>query len=182
MFTVTQSLNQLNWVVYPACCVIRTKELPHLPSTVRPLTKLKETTTSGFSSGITGSTAKRYEIFPFKGRFTSSTLCPCRAHAVPLPCRAAEGLECVFPILFTQCGRFWFTLAMPRPCHALTMPFFSRPRHRTACGLPARVRLLPATTRSSTKIVIRSIPVILTTIRTYDCKEWQQHTTKRTIC
>ena len=22
----------------------------------------------------------------------------CRAHAVPLPCRAARGLECVFPI------------------------------------------------------------------------------------
>jgi hypothetical protein len=22
----------------------------------------------------------------------------CRAHAVPLPCRAAKGLECVFPI------------------------------------------------------------------------------------
>ena len=29
----------------------------------------------------------------------------CRAHAVPLPCRAAKGLECVFPVLFTQCGR-----------------------------------------------------------------------------
>jgi hypothetical protein len=43
--------------------------------------------------------------------------CQCRAHAVPLPCRAAEGLECVFPIWFTQCGRVWFTLAMPRPCH-----------------------------------------------------------------
>jgi len=34
----------------------------------------------------------------------------CRAHAVPLPCRAAKGLECVFPIWFTQCGRVWFTL------------------------------------------------------------------------
>jgi len=22
----------------------------------------------------------------------------CRAHAVPLPCRAAKGLECIFPI------------------------------------------------------------------------------------
>ena len=56
----------------------------------------------------------------------------CRAHAVPLPCRAAKGLECVFPIWFTQCGHVWFTLAMPRPCHALTMPFFSRPGHSTA--------------------------------------------------
>jgi hypothetical protein len=56
----------------------------------------------------------------------------CRAHAVPLPCRAANGLECVFPIWFTQCGCVWFTLAMLRPCHALTMPFFSRPRHSAA--------------------------------------------------
>jgi len=56
----------------------------------------------------------------------------CCAHAVPLPCRAARGLECVFPIGFTQCGRVWFTLAMPCPCHALTMPFFSSPRHSTA--------------------------------------------------
>ena len=51
---------------------------------------------------------------------------PCRAHAVPLPCRAAKGLECVFPIWFTQCGRVWFTL-----CHAAPMPF-SRPRHSMA--------------------------------------------------
>jgi hypothetical protein len=56
----------------------------------------------------------------------------CRAHAVPLPCRAAKSLECVFPVWFTQCGRAWFTLAMQRPCHALIMPFFSRPRHSTA--------------------------------------------------
>jgi len=54
----------------------------------------------------------------------------CRAHAVPLSCRAAKSLECGFPIWFTQCGRVWFTLAMPR--HALTMPFFSRSRHSTA--------------------------------------------------
>jgi hypothetical protein len=56
----------------------------------------------------------------------------CCAHAVPLPSRAAKGLECVVPIWFTQCGRVWFTLAMPRPCHALTMPFFSRPQHSMA--------------------------------------------------
>jgi len=45
-------------------------------------------------------------------------------------------------------------------------------RQETACGLPARIRLLPPTKRDSTKIVIRSIPVLLTTIHTYDCKEW----------
>jgi hypothetical protein len=41
-----------------------------------------------------------------------------RSHAVPLPCRAAKGLDCVFPIWFIQCGRVWFTHGMPRPCHA----------------------------------------------------------------
>ena len=50
-------------------------------------------------------------------------------HIMPCPCRVAKGLEYVFPIWFTQCGRVWFTLAMPRPCHAPTMPFFSRPQH-----------------------------------------------------
>jgi hypothetical protein len=101
----------------------------------------------------------------------------CRAHAVSMPCRAAKGLECVFPIWFTQCGRVWFTLAMPRlmPCSDHAVLFKATPQHgrrETACGLPARFRLLPATTRSSTKIVIKSIPLPLTTIHTYDCKEW----------
>jgi hypothetical protein len=104
---------------------------------------------------------------------------PCRAHAVPLPCRAAKGLDCVLPIWFTQCVRVWFTHAMSRPCHATIMPFWKRllkvtaqrgvgmawhvwisiGRPETACGRPACVRLLPATTRSSTKVVIRSIPI-----------------------
>ena len=76
-----------------------------------------------------------------KGRFTHSMPFPFWAHAVPLPCRAAKSLECVFPIWCTQRGRVWFTLAMPCPCHAPTMPFFSRPQHSTAvfrrpcCGL-----------------------------------------------
>ena len=59
----------------------------------------------------------------------------CIAHATPMPlpctCRVAKGLECVFLIWSTQCGRVWFTLAIPCPCHALTMPFFSRPGHST---------------------------------------------------
>ena len=33
-----------------------------------------------------------------KGRFTHSIPLPCLAFAVPLLCRAAKGLECVFPI------------------------------------------------------------------------------------
>ena len=56
-----------------------------------------------------------------KGRFTHSMPCPCRAHAVPLPCRAAKSLEYVFPIWFTQCGRVWFTLAMPCSDHAFLL-------------------------------------------------------------
>jgi len=49
-----------------------------------------------------------------------------------MPCGAAEGLDYVVPIWFAQCSRVWFTLAIPCPCHSLTMPFFSRPRHSTA--------------------------------------------------
>jgi len=67
----------------------------------------------------------------FSGFVKADSHVACRAHAVPLPCRAAKRLQCVFPIWFTQCGRVWFTLAMACPCHALTMPFFSRPRHST---------------------------------------------------
>jgi hypothetical protein len=80
---------------------------------------------------------------------------PCHAHAAPMPCSD----HAVFLKATAQQGR-----------------------RETACGLPARLRLLPATTRSSTKIVIGRVPIPLTTIRTYDCKEWQQHTTKETIC
>jgi len=58
----------------------------------------------------------------------------CRAHVVPLPCRAANGLKCVFPIWFTQWGRVWFTLAMPCPCRAQAMlwPCRSSQGHGTA--------------------------------------------------
>ena len=45
----------------------------------------------------------------------------CRAHAVPLPWPAAKGLECVFSIWFTQCGRVWFTLVMPCSDHAVLL-------------------------------------------------------------
>ena len=48
-----------------------------------------------------------------------------------MPFRVTNGLECVFPIWFTQCGHVWFTLSTPCPCHTLTMPFFSRPWHST---------------------------------------------------
>ena len=41
----------------------------------------------------------------YKGSLKADSHIACRAHAFPLPCRAAKGLEYVFPILFTQCDR-----------------------------------------------------------------------------
>jgi len=120
---------------------------------------------------ITRTMVIKYTIKKYDWRVKADSHIACSAHAVPLPCRAAKGLECVFPIWFTQCGRVWFTLAMPCPCHALTMPFFSRPRHTTAVErrplgylpafgffrLPRRVprRLLSEAYQSSSQ---RSIP------------------------
>jgi hypothetical protein len=67
-------------------------------------------------------------------------------------------------------------------CHAKSMPCSDHAvllkataqhgRRETACGLHAGFQLLPATTRICTKIGIRSIPILLTTIHTHDCKEW----------
>ena len=73
----------------------------------------------------------------------------------------------VLPCLIHTCH------AAPIPCSDHTVFFKATAQHsrrETACGLPARLRFLPATTRSSTKIVIRSIPILLTTIHTYNCK------------
>jgi hypothetical protein len=59
--------------------------------------------------------------------------------------------------------------AVPMPCSDHAVLLKDTAQHgcgETSCGLPARVQLLPATTQSSTKIVIRSIPIILTTIHT----------------
>jgi hypothetical protein len=52
--------------------------------------------------------------------------------------------------------------AMPMRCSdqaVLLQATAQHVRRERACGLPARVRLLPAITRSSTKVVIRSIPI-----------------------
>jgi hypothetical protein len=52
--------------------------------------------------------------------------------------------------------------AMPMPCsdHAVLLKATAQLlRRETAFGLPVRVLLLPATTRISTKVVIRSIPI-----------------------
>jgi hypothetical protein len=106
-------------------------------------------------------------------------------HAVPmprpccsLPCLAAKGLDFVYTVracLIHTCH----AVPMPLPCHATTMSFWKRLLKataqrglgmawhvwiiiflpETACGSHVRIRLLPATTRSSTKVVIRSIPI-----------------------
>jgi len=103
---------------------------------------------------------------------------------------------CVTPVVQPICviwrPKGWFTHSMPSaavsdshlPCHAHDAPMpcsahavllkatAQHSRQETACGLSARVRFLPATMRNSTKIVIRNIPIFLTTVHTYDCKEW----------
>jgi hypothetical protein len=108
-----------------------------------------------------------------KGRFTHSMPCPCRSPA--MPCRYGFRM-CLSLLIYTVWTCLIHTChAAPMPCsdHAVLLKATAQHGCReTACGLPAHVRLLPATTRSSTKIVIRSIPIILTTIHTYDCKEW----------
>ena len=97
------------------------------------------------------------------------TVRPCLIHTChaapmtfPCPCCAAKGLECVFPISFTQCGRVWFTLAMPRPCHS--RPCHSSQGHDTAW--PSREGLWANCPRSASSSyhaefheVIRRIPV-----------------------
>ena len=83
---------------------------------------------------FTWASARKDIVSHSKGRFTHTMPCPCRPHAAPLPCRAAKGLECVFPIWFTQCGCVWFTLTMPCPCraHAMLWPCRSSQDHGTA--------------------------------------------------
>jgi hypothetical protein len=127
-----------------------------------------------FNDGISYA---RDSICAGKDRLKADSHIACRAHAVPLPCRAAKGLECVFPhLIYTVRPCLIHTChAAPMPCsdHAVLLEATAQHgRRETACGLPARVRLLPATTRSSTNIVIRSIPILLTTIHTCDRKEW----------
>jgi hypothetical protein len=65
-----------------------------------------------------------------KERLNANSHVPCRSHAIPLPCHAAESLDCVFPIAITQWGHVWFARAMPRPCRSESD--FSRSWHSAA--------------------------------------------------
>jgi hypothetical protein len=55
---------------------------------------------------------------------------------MPFPCRYATGLDCVFPIWFTQYGRVFIhtcrAASVPFPSHATTRPFWQRPLKATA--------------------------------------------------
>jgi hypothetical protein len=81
------------------------------------------------------------------------------------PCRspAAKGLEYLFHLIYTALPCLIHTChAAPMPCSDHAVPLKATARHgrrEMACGLSAHVRLLPATTRSSTKVVISSIPI-----------------------
>jgi len=101
------------------------------------------------------------------GRFTHSMPLPCRSPA--MPCRQLFRM-CLSHLIYTVRPCLIHTChAMPMLCsdHAVLLKVTAQHgRRQTACGLPARVRLLPATMRSSTKIVIRSIRILLTTIHT----------------
>jgi len=103
----------------------------------------------------------------------------CRANAAPLPfpCHAVplRIKMCLSHLIYKVRPCLIHTShAIPMSCsdHAVLLKATEQQGLREkACGLPARVRLLPATTRISTK-TIRSKAIFLTTFHTYDCKEW----------
>jgi hypothetical protein len=86
------------------------------------------------NSVICGTVTTKSRTHIMFGTFTANSHLLCLSHVVPLPWRAAKDLNCVFPFRFIKCGHVWFTHAMPRLCHVMTMPFcdFSRPRHGAA--------------------------------------------------
>ena len=66
---------------------------------------------------------------------------------------------------------------MPCSNHAVLLKATAQHvRRETACGLPARVQLLPATARISTKVVIRSVPIPDTggQCETKECMSWKR--------
>jgi hypothetical protein len=70
-----------------------------------------------------------YEKIQMKLKANSHT--PCCSHATPMPCGTAKGLHCISILIYTM-RPVWFTHAMPRLCHATTMPFWKRLLKATA--------------------------------------------------
>jgi hypothetical protein len=166
----------LEWDIYRSCRENQNTHFFGLITPARKSCRLWDDVEKGGGAGYVSG-----------GYVKANSHIPCRAHAVPLPCHAipyhtmpchaAKGLDCIFPIWFTQCGRVCFTHTTSRQCHATTMPFWKWPlkasaqpdmawhvwisigRPETACWRPARVRLLPATTRNSTDVVIGNIRI-----------------------
>ena len=111
------------------------------------------------------------EIFPNENCIKADSHIACRARASPMP------RPCRSPVMpcrsgFRMCLSHLIYTLRPCPihtCHAAPMPCSDHTvllkttvqhgRREKACGLPARVWLLSATTRSSTKVVIRRIPI-----------------------
>jgi len=136
-----------NWV---RCC-IGGKRRPHLNLGRSVMGKSVQINYKSWQNGH----FQRHTLFPSCAADLQWLLWPSRARLVSRPsdynsmptdssyktlqgdshiaCRAAKGLECVFPIWFTQCGREWFTLAMPCPCRARAMlwPCCSSQGHST---------------------------------------------------
>ena len=72
----------------------------------------------------------------------------CRAHAVPLPCSAALSLP------FDLHSAAVSGSHLPCCAHAVLLKATAQHgRREMSCGLPAHLRFLPATTRSSTKFL-----------------------------
>jgi hypothetical protein len=87
-------------------------------------------------------------------------LCPCRSPA--MPCRK-RFRTCLSSLIYTVRPCLIHTChAAPMSCsdHAVLLKATAHHICREmACGLLAHVRLLPANTQSSTKVVISSIPI-----------------------
>jgi hypothetical protein len=94
----------------------------------------------------------------YQVRFTHTKPCPCRSPA--MPCRWGFRI-CLSHLIYTVRPCLIHTChAAPMLCSAVLSKATAQHGSReTACGPPARVRLLPATTRSCTKFVIRNISI-----------------------
>ena len=94
---------------------------------------------------------------------------------------------CLYHLIYTV-RRVLFTLAMPCPCYAPTMTFFSRPRHSTAVETRPEGYFLAFGFFRLPRRVPRSCYQTHTNLRwrssvwnQTQCA-WQQYTTKKTIC